>query len=156
MQNPVSRTLVAADPGCRVFVSSSNLKGIVMDEVRSEHIRNTILNRWNAQEADVENSDVSHVLTDEGSIDSFTTNRKATCDCGCVHAAGGICSLCNGIICRACFCRCVCGRPLGPCHAIETHDGTGKVQKLCPACYGASRRRQVMRLFLSPFVRFKD
>lgn len=132
-----------------------------MDEVGSEKTRRVLRNRWNSQETETSETLVAHTLTENGGIASGNTQLDVTCDCGCVGSPGGICAVCHergksGIICHACFTRCVCGKPLGPCHAVIVRDAEDRPITLCPTCAGERRRVKIARFFLDPIVRFKD
>lgn len=146
--------------GSVVIVAPQHYEGYQMDEVRSEKVTRIIRNRWTADDTEVDEKDVTHFLTNTGGIVSFETHRTVTCDCGCVARPGGICAVCHeagksGVVCASCFTRCVCGKPLGPCHAVTVRDPNGKTVSLCPSCAGAQRRLTVMQRLLSPFFRFK-
>ncbi len=96
------------------------------------------------------------VLSDQGSIDSATMQRKYFLDCGCDGEAAGRCFECGAISCKDCHGRCQgCQKPicLQHSHCIETDMGQAR---LCGGCFDRISRKQtrakIGRFVLSLFV----
>lgn len=117
-------------------------------------------NPWDGHEHLMERTDVTHSLTEEGAVATHKVRRALACQCGCVRPAAGFCGECHRTVCEMHLVRCLCGKPLGPCHALFLMQPGGGVLVLCPQCGGAHRRDQVVRgitrALLSPFVVFGD
>lgn len=134
-----------------------------MDEIRSEHTKETLRNPWQPLSTDIGESSVKHICADTGGIESYVASQKTVWHCGCVAPPGGICSGCNNVICIRCFAHCAgldCSRPIGPCCSAVAQDEHNPETPLCDECYDRAKRRQVARaiakLILSPFIRFKS
>ena len=127
-----------------------------MDPIRSDHVRRVGVNPWEGLEEQLAQQDVSHVLSDTGSLDSYATRAEYANICGCFGPAGGYCAVCSKVVCQRCFGFCMkCYMPLCPRHSvIETH--TRGIRRLCNGCKGATKRRQLWRRVFSFLVEFDN
>ncbi|TWU21319.1 hypothetical protein Pla144_47290 [Bythopirellula polymerisocia] len=126
------------------------------EEIRSEHFRKVVTNMWTGEEVEVGRQDKADFLTENNGTSSHVTECEQVLPCGCKAPTGGACSQCSAVVCSNCLRRCLCGAPLGPCHAKKYVDAVGNIFDLCPKCFVAARRRRLWHFFLSPFVRFHN
>lgn len=133
------------------------------DPIRSEFKRIIATTPWENLPRDLGGSEVRHVLSDTGAIESFILQELRPLHCGCIAEPGGCCSGtgCSQIVCLQCLKRCVCcGAALGPCCSNVTEDSDGLKIVLCDECHGNTKRKQIgkkiLRTLLCPFFRFHD
>ena len=132
-----------------------------MQPIRGEREQDVVHDPWERNEQQLGQKDTTHVLSDEGAIESLRTGRRIACVCGCLKPAGGFCGKCVQPVCVDCFGFCVgCHMPLCPRHSTFAAGDNGSTVRLCRACHGSLSRKKLVRgLFraaLSPFVRFED
>lgn len=130
-----------------------------MEEIRSDRDQRIVLNPWDESGRGVHANELTYSLTDVGGIASDHVAQQKACYCGCLNPPGGFCADCHQLICVQCYHRCEapgCGRPLGPCCSISSRAPTGAIIHLCRRCHAAARRKGLLRLLLSPFVRFEE
>lgn len=101
----------------------------------------------------------SRSLSAEGSLDrvGVTGDKFHFYSCGhpMTFPLGGQCVECQRLSCLQCFWTCsACHCPLCKRHGIVTQLAQGTPVTLCANCYSARNRRRLMRLLLSPFVKF--
>ena len=126
------------------------------DEIRSEFEHTLLHTPWERVVHEIGGREI-HYFLNEGALQAHTTNHLQTLHCGCLGNPGGVCSGCLHPICQICLVRCLsCRRPVGPCCFRLFHDPAGNPLPFCGECYRAVRRKNTMRLLLSPFVRFHD
>ncbi len=132
-----------------------------MQPIRGEREREVIHDPWDQDEQQVGQNDTTHILNDEGAIESLRTGRRVACVCGCLKPAGGFCAACTKPVCVDCYGFCSsCFMPLCPRHSVFSRIEDGSTARLCRACGGTSARKRllrgVVRGVLSPFIRFDD
>lgn len=133
-----------------------------MKPIRGQRKRAVAHDPWDYGERTLEHSQIEHILSDEGAIESYETDRRMACGCGCLRPAAGFCAVCGETACAACFGLCDrCHMPLCPRHSVFVNDTrTSSVRRLCRECHeSATRARRVrgfVRVVLSPFVRFEE
>ena len=108
----------------------------------------------------------THLLSDEGSLDTVTLDVDAFFHCGCnakTNPAGGRCGEpgCPHISCAKCFSRClICAKPLCLEHAYFVERENGEKACLCKAHFQDQGRRKLIRKsirsLLKPFIEFED
>ena len=113
------------------------------------------------QERVLESQHEIDVLSDEGSVGTLTTQKSIPCECGCFQPPAGRCELCRSLSCASCHGHCQgCNAPI--CRECSVFLGLpgGQTVRYCQKCYSTIKRQtritKVMRLLLSPFVRFES
>lgn len=132
-----------------------------MKPIRGEREREVIHDPWHGGEKSIGQNDTTHVLSDDGAIESLRTGRRMACACGCLKPPGGYCGRCVQPVCVDCFGFCLgCHMPMCPRHSVFVDSESGATLRFCKHCHEkASRRklaRDVVRTILSPFIRFGD
>ena len=123
-----------------------------MKRIRSNLTRTVLHNKWNDVETEFNAEEVHHDLTSDG-IQSHEIRHLVALSCGHYAEPSGLCSACERAVCKECLVSCAsCAKPIGKCHAVEGDDGKWR----CSACSAEKRRAALLRLFLSPFIRFRD
>ena len=133
-----------------------------MKPIRGHRKRSVAHDPWAFGERTLGHAQVEHILSDDGAIESYETDRLMACGCGCLGQAAGFCAVCCETACTACFGPCDrCHMPLCPRHSVFVRDRDGRpTGRLCRACHESTTRARrvkgIGRLLLSPFVRFED
>lgn len=132
-----------------------------MPPIRSKQQREVAQNPWDRSVRELGQQDETHVLGDDGGIESYRTTVHRPCACGCLRPPGGYCIRCGSLVCVTCFYHCaLCGKPLCPRHTVFEESTTGQKRQLCEPCSDAvTRRRRAVglgKLLLSPFIDFGD
>lgn len=136
-----------------------------MKPIRNERNLQVIHEPWGFKARSFQEEDISHLVSDEGGLESHHLSRQVAFDCGCLDKPrGGFCADCvsegaRGLICASCFAHCLsggCGRPICLRHSFYMYEGDQEF-RLCFPCAEAVRRKQItqgiIRFVLSPFVR---
>ena len=100
-----------------------------------------------------------HAVTKEGSTDSAGLVFDTFYSCGhpLTFPLGGQCVECLALSCLQCFWTCLaCHCPLCKKHGIVVESKQGGKATYCASCYDVLKRRQFIKLLLSPLVRFDD
>lgn len=113
------------------------------------------------QERVLESNDEAHLLSDEGSVDSSARHKCYPNDCGCFKPVGGRCVQCGQLSCVDCHGHCnSCGKPLCRECTVSIDLPNAERIRLCGRCHTQIRRQQrtarIMRVLLSPLVKFED
>jgi len=132
-----------------------------MKPIRGEQEQEFAHDPWDHKQNPLGQNNTTHVVGDEGGIESYRSAHRHACTCGCLKPAGGFCAQCMLPSCVDChgFCG-KCHMPICPKHSVFNEDGNGKALRLCKPCHGSSSRKQlvrgIVRGLLSPFFRFGD
>ncbi len=120
---------------------------------------------WEAQERPLGEDETVHMLSDTGGIESYHTERKIACSCGCLAEPVGFCAECVkeqdiGTVCAKHFGSCdKCNKPICPRHCRVNKNQDGKNTRFCIECSEAINRKEIVhglgRFFLSPFIKFE-
>ena len=125
-----------------------------MKRIRSTVKEAILHNKWNNEQTQIGATEIHYDLTTDGGIQEHEVQHLVALPCG--HFATtpkGLCSICSRALCEACCLTCeACGRPIGKCHGVEDPDGKG----YCSECHAARKRRLLLRLLVSPLVRFSE
>lgn len=135
-----------------------------MRPIRGHRSRGVVHDPWGGNERQIEQTDVAHILSDTGAIESHQTERRTACGCGCLNAPGGFCTDCkaeqkDATVCVSCFGHCEqggCGKPTCRRHSAYAVLPSGEHVRLCLPCHEAFKRRRLLRLtvrLLLPFSR---
>jgi hypothetical protein len=121
---------------------------------RNLQFRATVDHDGNPVIETVEGESIS--LSPEGSVDRtvVTPDRFYHCGCNAQNPLGGRCGEpgCGRVSCSRCFSRCSeCHKPLCLEH-VRTFENNTQRRFVCRQCYGALRRRQLVRGLVSPFI----
>lgn len=106
-----------------------------------------------------------HKLTDDGCVESFYTDEKSHCACGCFALPGGRCAEvgCGRISCIRCHQHCGgsdnqttagCGKPICREHSNYLQLPEGRTIPFCRQCYSRLVRKQRWLLVGRTFVQF--
>lgn len=133
-----------------------------MKPIRGERQHSIAHDPWENNEHSLGHTEIDHVLSDQGSIESSKTDRQIASGCGCLKPAAGFCAVCSATACEAYFGFCDgCRMPLCPRHSVFKKSPRGQgVTRFCKACAESDGRTKrvkgLIRVALSPFVRFED
>lgn len=135
-----------------------------MQPIRGQRTSTFVHDPWGIGQHLLGQQEITHVVTDDGAIQSEESNRQVACGCGCLKPPGGYCGECQATACTSCFGLCsMCSKPLCPRHSFfvpapgnSSPGGSG--QRYCKLCHDTAKRQRVLgsavRLLLSPFIRF--
>ena len=122
-----------------------------MRHIRSSVKRSILHNKWNDKKFEFNGTETHDNLNDNGGIWTDEVNHTVALDCSHFAEPAGLCSFCERVLCSDCMLTCAsCAKPIGKCHASQK-DGAW----YCPECRAAQKRRSLLRLLLSPIIRFK-
>ncbi len=129
--------------------------------IRRTRTQKTTRSAWDGRIRPVEEEETTHTLSTEGAPDSEIVTRQEACDCGCLKAPAGYCSVCNGVSCESCFGHCrSCRRPICPAHSFFVQARDGVEVRLCASCHeeagGDSVLSRVSRTILGAFFESGD
>ena len=129
---------------------------MTMKPLRRKHTRHVTQDPVTGQDRTLGWTCEEDVLSDHGSVDSTSMQRKFFLDCGCDGEAAGRCFECGSLNCSECYGRCQqCRKPICMQHScfLETDQGE---MRLCGRCFDKTSRKRtrakVGRFLLSLFV----
>lgn len=134
---------------------TAQLQGHPLEKAKMKRIRTTVEqeilhNLWNKKSFEG-NAVEEHVdLIGEG-LQGRKINHLVALACRHFAPAHSLCPVCEKPICEVCTSNCEeCGIAIGKCHATKV-DGLW----YCTACKEEKNRKSLIRLLVSPLIRFK-
>jgi len=130
-----------------------------MDErIRGEHFKEVAKDPWEKKEQEISQQDVDHIVSDDGAVDSFITQKSIASGCGHLKPPIGFCSDegCTRTSCEMCHGICqIDMRPICPRHSKFLQVSSGVI-RVCEPCYEKAKRKKFLKFFLSFLISFDD
>lgn len=138
----------------------------MMKPYRKEKKKRFAQDPWNENVHELGEEETTHVLSDQGALESLEVENPPVSFCGCISPPVGFCAVClskgmKGTICSACrtFCS-SCHKQICPRHTVFRDLSNDDRLHLCEECHVVVGRNRISktltRMFFSPFIRFED